>query len=58
MSHKSSPNFPVHDPRLEVRSMLEVISSHLQSDMGIKMSRVDVIRFLASRFIRTNVEGK
>lgn len=57
MSHES-PNFPIHDPNLEIRSMLEVIIAHVQSEMGMKMSRPQAIRFLTSNFIRRNVEGK
>ena len=54
MSHKSSPNFSIHDPNLEIRSLLEQSTILAESKIGVRMSRSQVIRFLAMQFINSS----
>lgn len=51
---KKTPNFSIHDPNLDIRWLLMQTATVIESQTGVKMSRSQVIRFLAVNFINSH----
>lgn len=57
MSQKSSPNFSIHDPNFEIRQLLQKSVALAESRIGVRMSRSQVIRFLAMQWMNSSDSG-
>lgn len=57
MSQKSSPNFSIHDPNFEIRQLLQNSADLAESRIGVRMSRSQIIRFLAMQWMNSSGAG-